>query len=225
MVSAVSKNDGNFHLGRFDDYRLIYSDTTGRMRQFGFKYDDNIDLPAGWSELYFCGDEILYYPQYLNSIYSVTDSAIRQKYIIDCRNFTPFDQKRIAQYNDWDKFCEYWYSTTNLESKIAETGDHLYFGVNNKRQLQYYFYNKRTQTLTGFKTMLLDREFAVEFSRLYSYGEYFVGTAPVPLLKELKAYKDRMGEQMSDGIGDMIDRLKEEDNDVLVLFKLKQPEA
>ena len=221
MISAINKHDGNFHLGRFDDYRLIYSDSLGKMLKFGYGFDDNINLPLSWSQLISYDNEILYLPQYLNSIYTVTDSSILQKYIIDLSKFNPFNKKMLTQFRNYDQFNDYWSITTNLEPKIAENFDHLYFVVSDKKQKLFYFYDKNTNVLVGFKTILFDREFALQFPSIYGFEDYFVGTVPAWLLKELKEYHDKNNFKMPDEVDDMIDRLNEEDNDVLVFFRIK----
>lgn len=94
IVAITNQSDGNFHLNEYDKYRLIYMDSTGVITKFGYKYDDNINLSIGWSKL---SQNYFYYPQYLNSIYNVTDSLLSHKYNIDCSYFNPFD---ITEIND-----------------------------------------------------------------------------------------------------------------------------
>lgn len=221
MLSITSKSDGNFHLDNYDDYRLIYTDSLGSIQKFGFKYNDNIDLSVAWSKLFYCDNELLCYPQFQNSIYSVSDTLIREKYRIDCGNFTTFDFKRLSQYTNLDDFDKDWDATTNLSPYISENRTHLYFSITNERKEYYYFYNKETGNLRGTKKVIFDSDFVVEFPKLFNYEDYFIGPVSIEKLYALREYKRVKGELISRPLGNMIDSLKEEDNPPLVLFKIK----
>jgi len=223
VVSVTGKSDHNHHLGDYDKYRLVFSDTLGNINKFGFEFDDNMNLPVGWSSIYRYNNELLYYQQYANSIYSVTDTLIREKYRIDCSNFSAFDIKKINQYDKMEDFDEYWYRTANLYPSISENNNHLFFTINNMKEYHRYFYDKRSGKHIGFKKMNFDNDFCVQFSNnFYSYGDYFIRIVSPVELAELKKNRDKEGKPLSEKFSKMIDGLDEEDNDVLVLFKIKE---
>lgn len=56
---------------------------------------------------------------------------------------------------------------------------------------------------------------------LASYEDYFIGYIPASSLIYLKEERDKKGIEMKPEISEMIDSLQMDDNDVLVLFKLK----
>ena len=223
MIAITSSNDGNFHLKDYDRYRLLYSDTTGNIFKFGFEFNDNINLPRSWSKIFFNDDEMLFYQQYSNSIYSITDTLIREKYRIDCSNFTPFDIELITSFQSDDEYQDYLYSKTNLASFMAENTNHLYFVVNDKKEDYKYFYDKRTGNFIGFKMMNYDTEFFNAFnSNIFSYKDYFIGKAPAEELLKIKKARDQSVNPFPDKINKMIESFEEDDNDVLILFKIKE---
>jgi hypothetical protein len=222
-VSVTGRINANFHLGNYEKFQLIYSDTLGNIHKFGFDFDDNINLSVGWSKIFQSNDELLFYQQYANSIYSVTDTVIREKYRIDCSRFSQFDLNKISQFNNVDDFDRYWYQKSNLNPYIGENNSHLFFVVNNGTEYYKYFYDKRSGKTTGFKKMNYDNDFFCEFNDdLFTFGDYFIGTASPTDLLELKKKREDTENPMSKTVSDMIDSLDEEDNDVLVLFKIKE---
>lgn len=222
IVSVTGKINGNFHLGDYEKFRLIFSDTLGHIHKFGFDFDDNINLLVGWSGIFCSNDELLFYQQYTNSIYSVMDTIIREKYRIDCSRFSQFDLNKISQFDNVDDFDKYWYQKANLNPYIGENSSHLFFIVNDKYEKYKYFYDKRSKKHIGFKEMNFDNDFFCEFTYdLFSYGDYFIGKASPSDLSELKKKREAAGNPVSEAVSKMINNLGGEDNDVLVLFKIK----
>jgi hypothetical protein len=100
---------------------------------------------------------------------------------------------------------------------------YLFFIVNDKRVDCKYFYDKRSKKLTGFKKIIYDNDFFEKlWGNIFSYGDYFIGKSSPADLSELKKMREKTGNSMSKAVSDMIDSLNEEDNDVLVLFKIKE---
>ena len=56
---------------------------------------------------------------------------------------------------------------------------------------------------------------------LGSYEDYFIGYASASSLSYLKENREKAGVKMKPEISNMIDSLYTDDNDVLVLFKMK----
>jgi hypothetical protein len=223
IVSVTGKCDYNLHLGEYEKYRLIYTDTLGQIKKFGFVFNDNMNLSVGWSKIINSNGELLYYQQFANSIYSVNDTLIREKYRIDCSQFSEFDINKITQYDNLKDFDNYWYMKSNLNPYIAETNNHLFFIINDKHDEYKYFYDKRNKKLIGFKRMNYDNDFFEDFmGNIFSYGNYFIGKASPSDLADFKKKREQEGTPLSEKLSKMIDRLDEEDNNVLVLFKIKK---
>ena len=223
LIAIANNFFRNFHLNKFDRYRLIYSDTTRNIQKFGFEFDDNVNLYRSWSTFFFNDDELLFYQQYTNSIYRITENSITEKYRIDCSNFTPFDIKMISGFNNDKEFKDYWYSKTNLAPYMGENINHLYFDVEDKGERYTYFYDKRSGNYIGFKKMNYDTEFFNAFNTdLFSYNDYFIGKAPTEELMKMKELHDKSGKPFPDKINKMIETFKDDDNDVLIMFKIKE---
>jgi hypothetical protein len=226
LVTVTGKMFNNSHLGDLDRYRLIFTDTAGIIKKAGFEFDDNRYINWGWSKLIRYNEELLFYQQYGNSIYTVTDTLIREKYRIDCSEFATFDLNRLKEFTNPDVFKDYWNSKANLNPYIAETNDFLYFVINNKIETYMYFYHKKSEKLIGFKRFSYDNDFValVLYTRkLFTWGDYFIATVSVSDLTGWMKNRQELGLPISDNVAQMINSLKEDDNDLLVLFKLKEP--
>ncbi|MCD8042918.1 MAG: 6-bladed beta-propeller [Tannerellaceae bacterium] len=223
LVAVTSQCQGNFHLGEYDKYRLIYMDSTSVITKFGYEYDDNLNLSIGWSNIFDNGRDYSYYPQYLNSIYNVSDTLLLHKYEIDCNYFDPFDINKISEYSTMKSFDKDWDSHTSLDPYMAETDSHFYFVINDERKKYYYFYDKESENLIGFKDIKFDNEFVIdELFTIFNNDEYFIGMVSPNKLLDLKKYKEMQNTPLSENLSKMIDSLDEEDNKVLVLFKVKK---
>lgn len=223
LVAVTSQSDANFHLGEYDKYRLIYMDSTGVITKFGYEYDGNLNLSIMWSRFFENQNNYTYHPQYLNSIYDVTDTVLLHKYEIICDNFNPFDISKISRYKSMKGFDKDWYSHTSLDSYMAETNSHFYFVINDEKKKYYYLYDKESENLMGFKEMIFDNEFIVDdLSTIFNTDEYFIGMVSPERLHDFRKYKETQNIPLSENFTNMIDQLDEEDNKVLVLFKIKK---
>jgi hypothetical protein len=129
----------------------------------------------------------------------------------------------VTKFNNMDEFDHYWYSKTNLFPHMAETQNHLNFVVNDKKKRYKCFYDKRSGKHIGFEKMHYNTDFFdASPSGWFSYNDYFIGIAPVTDLIEMKKKRNESGKPFSKAVSSMIDSLKEDDNDLLVLFKIKE---
>jgi hypothetical protein len=222
-VSATNKSNRNTHLENLDDYRLIYTDSVGTIKKTAFECDDNVDLPISWSQIIENGEELLYYPQFQNKLYQITDSTVNIKYEIKLNaDFNQYNPDRLLSFRNLETFNNYWNSTTKLDTRMAENTNHLYFMVSDKKERVFCFYDKLTKNLIATKDIAFDEDWIIRFSVIYAYNDLFIATVDPGLIKALKQVDIENGKnKLSQEAKDMIDSLEEDDNSVLVLFKLK----
>jgi hypothetical protein len=221
IVSVTNKSARNTHLEKLDDYRLIYTDSVGNIKKTAFEYDDNADLPIAWSEIFENGKELLFYPQFQNKLYSVTDSTVNVKYEIKfSADVNQYDPDKLFSFQNIDAFNDYWYRVTKLDTRVAENATHLYFMLSDKKERVYCFYDKQTKNVIATKDVIFSDNWIINFPVIYAYNDLFIATVMpgfIKLLKQVDIGNDKLPQELKD----MIDTLKEDDNSVLVLFKLK----
>ena len=86
----------------------------------------------------------------------------------------------------------------------------------------YTYYDKNTHKAISFKDTELDFDTDFIFSSVTSVSEdYIIGYVSAERLINLKKQKELSKTKMSPEIATLIDNLQSDDNDVVVLFKLK----
>lgn len=106
---------------------------------------------------------------------------------------------------------------------MAETDSHFYFVITDEKKRYFYFYDKASEKVIGFKEIIFDNEFIVdELLTIFNTDEYFIGMVSPERLHSFKKYKETQNTPLSENFTNMIDQLGEEDNKVLVLFKIKK---
>lgn len=85
------------------------------------------------------------------------------------------------------------------------------------------FYDKRSKKMISWNYIYYDMDFAVEFmNNIFSYKDYFVALVEPETLKNLKKYIDNTTHYpMKEENRIMIENLRDDDNLVLVFFKIK----
>lgn len=106
-VSAISKGDHNNHLGKYQDYKLLFSDSLGNVVKAAYTYPDTEYSYIAYKSLIRYGKEIQYFPLYLNQICTVTDSTLWLKYEFDYSDFTPFEKEKLGDFESKEQFDEY----------------------------------------------------------------------------------------------------------------------
>lgn len=222
LLSVTNKSNRNTHLKELEEYRIIFTNSLGDVVKGAFKYDDNKNLSTAYSQLYRIGDELVFFPQYTNSIYTIHDSIISLRYRIDMSNYYPYDLADVINVRSRKEFDEIKASSTYLLPNMIETYDYLYFCVLNKNDHIYSFYNKKTGGIVSFKNIDYDGDciFYPSISRMTAYNNYFVSSMSAEVLKSIKSIRDNSYNKLSDDVALMIDSLNCDDNNVLVLFKL-----
>lgn len=221
-VAATGKNDENRHLESLNEYRLVYSDSAGDIRKVAFRYDDNEKLYIAWSDLFYSDDELVYHPQFLNSIYSVLSDSVKLRFTFDLSKFSAFENDRISVFDSDDEFDEYRSRCCSVEPEISENKTHLSFSLYDKGKRYYYFYDKRSNKAIGFKNIVWSGSNIVNLPVLSSYREYFISVMPVGLLQDYYDYCCKNGAFISNELKMIIEKSDSEDNSILVLFKLRE---
>lgn len=217
IVSCTNKSCRNTHLGRWDDYRLVYTDSTGNINNVAFRYDDNEKLPMALSEIFDNGNSLLYQPCFKNELYEVTDSTFNFKYsIVLGSKFKSFNSKRLLSFKEINSFKQSWNNTTNLDN-VAENDTHLYFSIANSNQKTFCFYDKRTKHVIVTNDMSFDSNWVINFPVIHAYKDYFIATVTPRLLKMVSDKSN----SLSLDVQQLVKKKNDDDNSFLVMFKLK----
>lgn len=220
-VSAINKGDRNLHLGKYQNYKLLFSDTLGNIVKAAYSYPDTEYSHTAYKSLIRKEKEIQYFPLYLNQICIVTDSILTLKYEFDYSYFTPFEKEKLGKFESNEQFYEYEVRHTYL-SDFVENDTHLFFKTNDNGGDHFFsFYDKKQRKIISFTSIYNDMDFTVEFNPMFSYQDYFVALVHPASLKALKqhiqetTYYPAKEENMR-----LFEQIDEEDNPVLVFFKV-----
>jgi hypothetical protein len=211
----------NPHVETLDKYRLLYTDSLGRITKVAFPFDDNKDLATSLSRFNNGTSDLLYYPKFTNDIYHVTDSVMTLKYRIDLSHYTPIGIDNIRSLRSYPELKEYYRKYTFMTYDLSETDEYLYFSVRDKMDRIYAFYNKKSNQTISFRNLIFDSNMVIDFPEIFSDGHYFLGRASPPKLKQMAESRRRDGHPLNKELEEKIANLKEDDNSPLVLFTLK----
>lgn len=221
-VTATNKGARNNHLGQYEEYKLLYTDSLGHMQKVGCLYPETIHSSIAYNPLRRNKDEILYAPLYLNEVYTVTDTAIYMRYKFDYSDFTPFEKDKIGVFESYDDFSNYRFNHTYLNT-YAENDTHLFFVTADKGDKRFVsLYDKRSKKIVNIAGFYHDMDFAMEYSDIYSYNDYFVALVSPQTLKGLKKHIDEVTHYPAKEENKrLLENIKEDDNLVVVFFKIK----
>lgn len=222
-VSSLHKGNKNVHLGKYADYKLLYTDTVGRIVKAAYNFPESectmvIDESLSW-----LNDELLYYPLYHNKIYTVNDSVVNLRYKFDYSDFTPIDEYKLSTFEKYEDFKEYLSSHTYMNS-FTENNTHLCFLTYDKNGNRFIsFYDKRSKKILSFSFLYFDTDFAFEYENgVYAYGDYFVALLQPATLKALQKHIETTTHYAAKPENkQLFAELKDDDNMVLVFFKIK----
>ncbi|RHJ79320.1 6-bladed beta-propeller [Parabacteroides sp. AM08-6] len=222
-VTATDKGARNNHLGQYDDYKILYTDSLGHLQKAACFYQETVHSSLAYDPLSRRKNEIIYAPMYLNEVYTVTDTALCLRYKFDYSDFIPFEKDKMGTFENYEDFHDYELAHTYLYSYV-ENDTHIMFVTSDKDDRRFIsFYDKRSKKLVNTAGMLNDMDFVMDFaSGLYSYNDYFVALVPPATLKSLKQVIDETThypakeENMR-----LFETIKEDDNLVVVFFKIK----
>lgn len=223
MLSSNHKNIGNEHLGEWDSYRIIQLDSALQIAGGGFKYDDNVHANYLSPVFPMSNVDILYNPMFSNDFYSVSPAGLKKKYRLDYSRFeNVIDTSCVNTLENAGEIFDYMESTTYVLPECMETPDFFWFKTHSQDNSNefYTYYDKRTKLNLSFRQVIQDIDFIYDYTKS-CYGDYIVGIVDVPTLRALyDACKEGYVKGKKENL-EMIKNLKDDDNSVLVLFKLK----
>lgn len=213
----------NIHLGEMDSYRIIMLDSLLKVSGYGHLYDDNVNSRYSPPVFPHTSEGVLYNPIYTTDFYSITSEGIGLKYHLDYTNFgNPLNPDKVAELDDGRKIIDYLFSTTYVLIDPVETTDFFLFRTSSQRNENrfYTYYDKKAKRHLSFRKIIPDIDFAFDYI-LSNCDDYIVAEVNVSTLKALaESCKQGLIEGKKENM-EMIEKLKDDDNSVLVLFKLK----
>ena len=223
ILTYQSKSRHNVHLGEMDSYRIIMLDSLLKITSYGHLYDDNVESLYCPPTFLHSTEGILYNPIFTTDFYSVTSQAIDLKYHIDYSNFAnPVNPDKVAEMKDGKEIMKYLFSSTYTLIKPIETSGFFWFRTypqNNENRF-YTYYDKQANRHLSFRKIIPDIDFAFDYI-LSNCDDYIVAEVNVSTLKALaESCKQGLVKGKKENM-EMIEKLKDDDNSVLVLFKLK----
>ena len=223
ILVSNHRNIENDHLGKWNSYRIIQLDSLLQIAGGGYEYDDNVHSNYLAPAFPVSNSDVLYNPMYTNDFYSISPTTIQMKYHLDYSRFeNVIDTCEINALQDSKEIFKYMLSSTYVLPESVETKDFFWFKthVRDYSEEFYTYYDRKTNRSLSFQTVASDVDFVYDYI-LSCCGDYIVGVAEVSTLRALaEACKMGIVKGKKENL-EMIDRLKDDDNPVLVLFKLK----
>ena len=222
-VTATNINGLNYHLGQYSDYKLLYTDSIGKLRKVAYTFSETEHSALAYDPVGRTGNDIFYAPIYLNEVYTVTDTALQLRYKFDYNAFTPFEKEKMGTFENYEDFNRYQLAHTFVW-QYAENDTHLMFVTSDKNDYRFVsFYDKRNKRLINTAGFSNDMDFAMDFgSGLYSYENYFIALVSPSTLQGLKRHIDQTTHYpIKEENKQLFENIKEDDNLVVVFFKIK----
>lgn len=221
LVSATCSWQRNVHLNNLDNYRLLYTDSTGNIVKAGFNRNDNKNLSTQFETLTNTPDGILYHPHFINALYNVTDSAIIEKYVIDYKHASPLSQEKFLSLSNMEELKEFSKGTMYLSGgTLAENTSHLVFKTEGKDQF-YTFYDKNAKNYIAFKGCIYSQGMIFNMSPIYSYKDFFVTTVSGQQLIAMRDAMKKDNIEIPSQWKELYEKIQADDNPVAVFFKVK----
>lgn len=223
ILVSNHKNVENGHLGEWDDYRIVQLDSTLQIAGGGYKYDENVHANCIFPVFPASNVDILFKPMFDNEFYSVSPEGLKRKYRIDYSRFdNVLDTARLNNLVDKREIFDYLFTATYTQPQSVETKDFFCFETYPQDGLKsfYTFYDKNSKRGISFRKMVYDVDFMFDYIGS-CYEDYVVGVVDPPSLKSLYAAYKENNRPGTPEVMQMIEKLKDDDNSVLVLFKPK----
>ena len=221
MVAAVSKSCLNVHLGELDDYRIFQSDSLGNIVKAGFKRDDNKKLMIAYERMFRSDEDIVYLPPFLNALYTIEDDAISERYVVEYKDYPPINQEEFLELPNLNRMRAFERRIIYLSSAaLAENSTHLYFSTEGKDRF-YTIYDKRAKKQVSTRNIYCRSWLVMAPAPMYAYGDYFIGLAFAEHIIAMREFLKREGRPVPPQYQELFNNIREDDNPVLVFFKLK----
>lgn len=224
IAFGVNRTRENPQLKEINKYNIIYTDSALNVRGGVYREEKNyiphFSLPSFSSN----NQQVYYTPPYASDVYEFVGDTLEHKFHLDYsgwENHFNLDELKAV---DANKKGEYYYNSIHVSPPVLSNNRFLFFETITKETLDHFhsYYDKMTGKILSFNIYTMKSENDLLFTTvLASYEDSFIGYIPASSLIYLKEERDKKGIEMKPEISEMIDSLQMDDNDVLVLFKLK----
>ena len=221
MMAATNKSFRNVHLGKLDDYRVLESDSLGNIVKAGFKRDDNKNLMVMYERLFKSGNDIVYYSSFINKLYTIKNDTIAERFVMEYKDYQPADLKEFQEIPNMSRMYKYMKRNAYVApGALAENTTHLYFATEGKDHF-YTIYDKRAKKQLSFRNYSFNLRLIMAPAPMYSYGDYFIGQATAEQIIAMREFMKKEGRPVPPQYQELFNNIREDDNPVLVFFKLK----
>lgn len=201
--------------------RIITTDTLGAITG-GILHQKDIATFCIQRPCFFQADSTSYFnPLFTSDIFAITDSTIEKKYICDYI-FAPKEVEPPENQDDFVGSSRYMFEKTALCALFVETPSSIAFQTTHDRKDLTTFYDKQTRksvTVATHPYFTTDDTCLVEFNWLTCKDNYYVGYINAGDLIYWRNLRLKEGKSLL--FSEMFSTLKDDDNIVLVFFKLK----
>lgn len=212
----------NVFPGKLERYRIVCTDTLGNLLGGMFDKDDVVKACIASTQFFSNGNTTYFNPMFTSDIYLVGDSTIKKKYYCDYSLLNVSNPELPANEDDIKGVGRYLGGKISLNGIFVESDSAIAFQTRYRGADYITFYHKSTGKITSVPSLpsyAVDDSCLVDFTRLSQSGDYFVGYIDASFLKQWKELRVETYNECP--YEDMIDALEEDDNIVLVFFKIK----
>lgn len=201
--------------------RVIVTDTLGNIKG-GMLQQKDLATFCVQRHCFFRCDSLTYFsPLFTSDIYCITDSSIVKKYKIDY-HFTPNNLDPPENMNDFIGAAKYMDKKTALCGVFLEGKSFIAFQTSHDKRDLTTFYDKKTRksiTVNTHPYYTTDDSCLMAFNWITTVDDYFVGYVAASDLIYWNKLRNDEGKDCL--FPDLFESLGEDDNFVLVFFKLK----
>lgn len=225
IVLYANFRDNSKHLKK--EYNIIYLDSLNRIQNVYFPYKSSLIGRAKFttpqsSVFYPYNNRHNFFNSYSDTVYQVEPTGLVVKYIFDLKGKS-FDQTYFTQKNnelsDYVKRQEY-YSILN----ILENDEWLYFCISYYSKFEFWhgFYSKKTGELINSEFFYNKKQCFIP-NNLATYNSWFISDLPINCLLNIKEQNlmKPIGGMAENELRNLLNSLSEDDNPVLMMYKLK----
>lgn len=224
IAFGVNRTRENPQLEEINKYNIIYTDSALNVRGGVYREEENyipyFSLPSFSSN----NRQVYYTPPYASDVYEFVEDTLEHKFHLDYSGWENHFNLDELKALDANKKGKYYYNSIHVSPPVLSNNRFLFFETITEESLDHFhsYYDKVTGKILSFNIYTMESENDLLFTTvLAGYEDYFIGYVPASSLIYLKEERDKKGIAMKPEISNMIDSLQTDDNDVLVLFKLK----
>lgn len=221
---------GNFHITEIEDFKLILCNTNWKIIGRADRYDANSESGLSFSRNVFTRstDELIYNPSFSYIIFSFEEKKFTEKYFIDVgKRKLPLNFSQNLSTEDFmgkymTKNSDFMY----IFKPALETKNHLLLTLTYKMQNIPVYYSKATGRIISNRYSKLLPEFPLGIPDPHDIiSDTFIGHINPDMAIHnfglVKNDKSLVKSKIPEYIESMINKLKNDDNPILVFYKLK----